>query len=410
MKTIFIGTKNFDFFSPALLAEMDKVIVASSKQKIPEIVARDSQIIFVDEVYDVDAKTWKLDVEACIASLMTIVRDAPDSKVFCNQEANLAVAEQIRRHFQLYDHLQGRTERFRDKVVMKSFIVNQQLRAPLYMALPPAHQSLNYAELSERLQGSFIIKPSASVGSRGVYKIFSPEDYRIFLAETQEDSCHFEAEEFINGDLYEYDIAMQGGEILYSNVSRYSCPMADLQEGKTLGSIMVERSSELHQRIAAFGERCIRALDATNGCFHMEIFHSASDELVFLEVAARSPGLMTVPAYQRWEGVNMYDLELLIQCDLPAKKHARPQLQHISHPAFFIIYPKKQGKVSALNTPSLPAEVLIDWQVQPGDTVADTTTNIDYAARFFVICDDTASAEKLFNWLTAEFSAVTYQS
>ena len=94
-------------------------------------MARDSQIIFVDEVYDVDAKTWKLDVEACIASLMTIVRDAPDSKVFCNQEANLDVAEQIRRHFHLYDHLRGRTERFRDKVLMKSFIVNQQLQAPL---------------------------------------------------------------------------------------------------------------------------------------------------------------------------------------------------------------------------------------------------------------------------------------
>ncbi|MEQ4530592.1 MAG: hypothetical protein ABN478_04690 [Mixta sp.] len=59
------------------------------------------------------------------------MRDAPDSKVFCNQEANLAVAEQIRRHFHLYDHLRGRTERFRDKVLMKSFIVNQQLQAPL---------------------------------------------------------------------------------------------------------------------------------------------------------------------------------------------------------------------------------------------------------------------------------------
>ncbi|NKG32368.1 hypothetical protein [Erwinia rhapontici] len=130
--------------------------------------------------------------------------------------------------------------------------------------------------------------------------------------------------------------------------------------------------------------------------------------LVFLEVAARSPGLMTVPAYQRWEGVNMYDLELLIQCGMPASDIALPHSQHRSRPSFFVVYPKISGSINALNTPETEAEIDIDWQVTAGQEVSDTTTNIDYAARFFVTCNNVDEAKRTFEYLTREFKAVDY--
>jgi len=408
MKIAFIGTKNFHFFSSDLLSNADKIIITSKKQSLPSTIESDSKIIRVNEVYDANSKTVKLDIEECLQELKNIVLTRSDFKVFCNQEANLEVAESIRKHFNLYDHMNGRVECFRDKLLMKEILREKGLRTPIFFDLSSARTILNYDDLSQKFGGDFVIKPSASVGSRGVYKIFAQEDFTSFIKDTLNDDCHFEAEEFIDGDLYEYDTVIENGKIIYSNVSRYNCPMADLQEGKTLGSIMVGRSEKIHQRISAFGKQCIGALEANNGCFHMEIFHSKNDELVFLEVAARSPGLMTVPAYLLWEGVNMYDLELLIQCGLPAENYVNVSKEHVSRPSYYVIYPKLNGEISSLDMPSLDVEIDIDWQVKRGEIVNDTTTNIDYAARFFVTCNNIDDANKTFSYLTDEFKAIKY--
>ena len=409
MKIIFIGTKNFTFFSKQLLSQYDKTIITSMDYHIPEFISSDSKIIRVNEVYDASSMTFKLNVNECIESLESIITHEENVKVFCNQEANLEVAEKIRQHFGVYDHMGSRVEIFRDKLLMKETLNRSNLRVPRYTALNQNLSVDDYENLLERLSEKFIIKPSCSVGSRGVYKIFNKHDFISFINDNSGDLAHFEAEEFIHGDLYEFDTVVQDGELIYSNVSRYSCPMADLQEGTTLGSIMVDRDEEIHKRISHFGKQCLSSLEALNGCFHMELFRSSSDELVFLEVAARSPGLMTVPAYHRWEGVNMYDLELLVQS---GRKVSTSDISSISgfqsRPSFFIVYPKITGKVISINTPVTDAEVDIDWQVSQGQLVEDTTTNIDYAARFFVTCKNAGHAKEIFEWLTKEFKAVTY--
>lgn len=337
MKVVFVGTKNFNFFADSLMKDFDKVVLTTHNYKLPESIIMTSTVIRVDEVFDFDSKTHKLNKEQCIQYLTKIIDEPSEVRVFCNQEANLDVAEDIREYFHIYDHMKSGVEIFRDKIMMKTTIHNKGLRAPIFTELSQYRYPGDYPELMDKLKGDFIIKPNSSVGSRGVYKIFSESDFLSFIKETENDNCRFEAEEYIRGELYEFDTAVQNGVILYSNVSKYSCPMADLQEGVTLGSIMIERNKEIHQRIYSFGSQCLAALDAFDGCFHMEIFHNVNDELVFLEVAARSPGLMTVPAYHRWEGVNMYDLELLIQCGLPADDFAQPSEGHKSRPSFFIV-------------------------------------------------------------------------
>ncbi len=408
MKIIFVGTKNFDFFSRSLLEQFEKIIITNKSYQLPHFIENSATVFRVDDVYDDNAKTYKLDVQQCINVLSLHINEFSESKVFCNQESNLEVAEKIRATFSIYDHMNACVDIYRDKLIMKKAILSSKLRAPRFTGLNKSVKAENYTDLKTLLGEKFIVKPLSSVGSRGVYKISSEHDFINFINETIDDACLYEAEEFIDGDLYEFDTALQHGELLYSNVSRYSCPMADLQDGTTLGSIMVERSAEIHRRIHLFGLECLRALGAQNGCFHMELFLSHADELVFLEVAARSPGLMTVPAYQRWEGVNMYDLELLIQCGMPASDIALPHSQHRSRPSFFVVYPKISGSINALNTPETEAEIDIDWQVTAGQEVSDTTTNIDYAARFFVTCNNVDEAKRTFEYLTREFKAVDY--
>ncbi|MEO9385044.1 ATP-grasp domain-containing protein [Chromobacterium phragmitis] len=362
----------------------------------------------MDEVYDPHSKTLCLDLEQAIGVLAPLVSGDAAVKIFCNQEANMEVADRLRERFGLHDHLAGKVEHFRDKLAMKHIIQSAGLRAPVYAELMPDIGAEAYADLRQALRGKFIVKPRASVGSRGVYKIDKPADFERFLSEAAGDDCEYEAEEFIDGDLYEFDLAIQNGEPIYSAVSRYSCPMADLQEGRTLGSIMVGRNEPLHARIVAFGLQCARALGADNGCFHMELFHSVADELVFLEVAARSPGLMTVPAYHSWEGVNLYDMELMIQSGQDASRLGQAAVSHQSRPAFFVVFPKVGGTIRELGKPELDCDIDMDWRVHVGQRVEATTTNIDFAGKAFVRADSEAEVRQAFQHLVGEFIPVSY--
>lgn len=409
MQIIFVGTKNFNFFSRDLLNQQKKVILASTTEKLPEWLEASSTIIRVAEAYDHNSKTYCLDLDESICRLAPLINTQDDFKVFCNQEANLDVADNIRKYFSLYDHLNGNVEHFRDKLVMKEIIKKSHLRAPIYTDLNKELSVDDYEVLWKSLRGKFIIKPCSSVGSRGVYKISEKDDFVHFLEESKGDECRYEAEEFIEGDLYEFDLAIQDGKIIYSAVSRYSCPMADLQEGRTLGSIMVNRESPLHSRISNFGLKCSKALGATNGCFHMELFHSIHDDLVFLEVAARSPGLMTVPAYHSWEGINLYDIEMLIQSGQCASTLGIPSQGHKILPAFFVVFPKVNGTITAINQPKLNIKIEMDWRVAVGQKVNATTTNIDFAGKAFVRTDNEAEAELAFKYLTTEFNPIVYQ-
>ncbi|MCX7205642.1 MAG: ATP-grasp domain-containing protein [Proteobacteria bacterium] len=408
MQIIFVGTKNFDFFSRVILDKQKKILLISKSQKLPDWLITSSTVIRVEEIYDYNSKTFCLDIDEAIIQLTPLVTSS-NFRVFCNQEANLEVADHIREHFSLYDHLNGNVENFRNKLTMKEIVLRAGLRAPTYTELSSSLSVNDYENLHKTLKGKFIIKPCASVGSRGVYKIAHEADFDRFLTESAGDECRYEAEEFIEGDLYEYDLAIQEGKIIYSAISRYSCPMADLQEGRTLGSIMISRELELHSRISTFGLQCVQALGAVNGCFHMELFHSINDELVFLEVAARSPGLMTVPAYQSWEGINLYDIELLIQSNIDASVLAQAPKGYQSRPAFFVVFPKINGTVVTLNQPKLNGHVEIDWQVAEGERVSATTTNIDFAGKAFVCTDNEIDALKAFHYLVNEFTPVVYQ-
>ena len=409
MRIIFIGIRNFNYFSRELLDAYRKIIVVSNTQVVPEWLAASSTVVRVPEIYDGLSKVNQFDLAQCLSDLAPLVAEGGPHGVFCNEEANLEVADAIRAKFALYNHMHGTIDHFRDKLVMKKIVQHAALRTPAYTLLEAGIGLERYAALAKMFNNKFIVKPVSSVGSRGVYKIFNQDDFARFVTEARDDGCVYEAEEFIDGELYQYDLALQGGVELYCAVSHYSCPMADLQEGRTLGSMMLGRETELHKRITTFGKQCAQALGAKDGCFHMEIFHSNTDELVFLEVAARSPGLMTVPAYVSWEGINMYDIELRLQAGQDASAHAVARAGHVSKPAFFVVFPKVNGLVDKLNTPAIAGHFDLDWRVQEGKQVDATTTNVDFAGKIFVSNETEGLAKQDFIHLTEQFIPVIYR-
>jgi biotin carboxylase len=407
MRLIFLGTRNFHFFSHEVISSFDKILVAGSSQAVPADIEATATLIRVGEVYNPESKTNELDFEETVRALKAQLGDDRSARVFCNQEANIVLAEEVRAALGLKSHLRCDVERFRNKLLMKDIVSRAGLRAPRYRQLSKT-QPESYESLCLDLGKRLIAKPCASVGSRGVFKLFDAHDYARFLRETAGDDCLYEAEEFIEGTLYHCDMIIQGGELKYSVLSRYSCPNVDLQEGRILGSIVERRDSPLYARAVEFSTQCMRALGSPDGCFHMELFESIEDEIIFLEVAARSPGLDIVPAYRDWLGVNFYDAELLIQAGRDVSNAAFPDANHVPRPGFYAVFPRATGLITSLNSPEIEGQYRIDWKVKAGEQVSKTTTNLDFAGMIRVHSTDEESAYREFEYITTRFVPISY--
>ena len=344
---------------------------------------------------------WAEEIFLALQQRMNIAEIAA---VFCNQEANLVTARELRQILGLREPLACDIQLFRNKLSMKAVVAGQGLRVPYFAN----EVGTCHTALTEALGLPYIIKPCASVGSRGIFKIYQQTDFDRFLLETAVDDCLYQAEEFIDGILYHCDIVIQNGEFLFQHACQYSCPNAEFQDGKILGSFLVHPKSYLEQKLNEFAAKCMVALSAPDGCFHMEVFVKKDEEPVFLEVAARSPGLSIVPIYQSWLGINLYDAELTIQIGQDASPLFKTNPDFTPLPLFYAVLPKKTGTVEQLNEPVIQSQFKLNWNVLSGETLGNTLTNLDFAGRLIVTNPCAETLAKDWDYICNIFEPITY--
>lgn len=71
---------------------------------------------------------------------------------------------------------------------------------------------------------------------------------------------------------------------------------------------LLERKN--HDFAKLFGEQVMAALDKPNGIYHVELFLTSNNEIIFNELNARVPGVLCVPCLQDCFGINFLDMEL----------------------------------------------------------------------------------------------------
>lgn len=401
-----IGVRNFDFFSSVLLSSIQPVVICANASEVTQAIASKSEVIEVATHYNSQSLCFEMFASEIFEALGQRMDTNEIDAVFCNQEANLVTARELRQMLNLVEPLDCDIQLFRHKLSMKAIVAGHGLRIPHFAdELGTCHSTL-----AEKLDTPYIIKPCASVGSRGVFKIYQQADFDQFLAETAEDDCLYQAEEFIDGTLYHCDIVIQEGKFLFQHACQYSCPNAEFQDGKILGSFLVRPKSSLEQKLNQFSADCMKALGAPNGCFHMEVFIKKDGEPVFLEVAARSPGLSIVPIYQSWLGINLYDAELTIQMGKDATQLFEIQTDFIPLPLFYAVLPKKTGTVETLNGPEIDSQYKLNWNVKRGEVVDNTSTNLDFAGCLIVTNPCADKLVKDWDYICNMFEPITYSS
>lgn len=179
---------------------------------------------------------------------------------------------------------------FRDKLLMKDTVKNV-VKVPKYAVLD---SPLDLLDFINKNGFPVVAKPARSRGAYGVYVLKNNIDVQNFLKISQlfnsSYQSFYEIEEFIEGTMYQLDGLVKDGKIIAMWPSKFVGNCVDFLKGKIFECRLLSATDLLIPRFKYFAEKVIAAMPTPNTAFHLEVFHTNNDEIVFCEIASRAGG------------------------------------------------------------------------------------------------------------------------
>lgn len=171
--------------------------------------------------------------------------------------------------------------RLKKKSAMKAIFTESDLKTAEGAVISSATEGLT---LAKRLGYPLILKPDEGVGASGVRKISSEHELRDALSQN---SGPYLLEQFIQGRMVTFDgLTDWDGNIVYASSLAYGCGVLENVMGEDT-FFYVRR--EIPSKLAAIGERLVRAFAIKRKFFHFEFF-DLDGEYLPVEINARPPG------------------------------------------------------------------------------------------------------------------------
>lgn len=232
-------------------------------------------------------------------------RHGPIDRLIVFSESLQDLAAQLRDEFDIPGKRPDENLLGRDKLVMKHRVAAAGLRVPRYRGVGASDAGAAAAFAAETGY-PVILKPVNGQSSHGVRRLDDEATLRIAVADLPPDGP-WDLEEYIDGHLLHIDgLVDPQGRVRLVVPSRYVNTCLDFTQGAPLGAIMLEPGTGLHERVIRFSAQCIEAIGLKACPFHLELFHTQRDELVFLEVGARVGGADVPSVIHQATGINLF--------------------------------------------------------------------------------------------------------
>lgn len=229
------------------------------------------------------------DQDAAFESILHQLRGRNVDRVETLWEPLVHLAARLRERIGLPGMSVADAVAFRDKGVMKARVEAAGLRTPRSVR---ATTRDGCRAAAEQIGFPIIIKPIAGAGSADTYRIEGHDDLEAALARLGH-VPEVSVEEFIDGDEFTFDTICADGRILFQNVCEYRPnPLIGKQVEWISPQVIAYRDLEdpFVADGVALGRSVIDAMGFRTGFTHMEWYRKRDGEVVFGEIAARSPG------------------------------------------------------------------------------------------------------------------------
>ncbi len=263
-------------------------------------------------------------------------------------------------------------DRYIDKNLMVTKLGEVGTRVPSSRVFNEQHYQANNVNYIEELNQQLLpyplfIKPTNLCGSVATSKVNNIKELSQW-AQQKADHTYL-IQEYLEGTLYHCESFIKNGEILFSCVFEYSNPGYFFSKGYPVGSISLPTDNPVAKRVRMFSKDILYNLGIfENGVAHLEIFLTPANELVFLEAAARPPGLEGELLYRKYLDIDIHETHFLLQT---ADYHYDLSTVQINYYAARYIFPiphsgRVKGYCKKMDLNSMYVE---QFRIKKGDNV-----------------------------------------
>jgi biotin carboxylase len=285
--------------------------------------------------------------------------------IVSNAENAILICGILKKHYGLQ---KKDNKRFINKIEMKEILSNGNIRIPKFLVFSRSDFSENKIEylnyIIQAISFPILAKPISAAGSFGISKLHNYDELFIWANEVAFDELDYELDEYIEGTLYHCDSFIQNQQVLYTQIGKDSSPCGEFMFGKNHGSIIIPFDSEMSLILSAYSKKVLEILEPPiNGVTHMEVFVTNKMELIFLEIAYRSPGGLIPLMYEKYLGFGIAEANIKLQID---KSYLLPKFSFRTYAAW-MTFPTKNGTIKSIDSPKLKSLNTINWLYNVGD-------------------------------------------
>lgn len=272
------------------------------------------------------------------------------SAVVAEFEFDLLLAGRIRTRLGIHGQSEESALAFRDKVVMKNYLATSSLILPAYQRLITFRDVEKFIEIHEY---PVVIKPVDSAASINVNIIHNKEDLIQFSKENWQNNLMIE--KFIEGDMFHIDALIENNNEVVLSVSKYVNGCLGYSKLQSLGSFQLSPNDSMYIRLRNYFYQVLDKLPTPEtSAYHLEVFYTEDDKLVFCEIASRVGGAFVTESVLQTYSVHLCDYWLRsisnITTPRPNGQEAPPFLSG------WLLVPPQKGKLL-----SIPETVPFEW-------------------------------------------------
>ncbi|MEV6345224.1 hypothetical protein [Actinoplanes sp. NPDC051851] len=238
-------------------------------------------------------------------------REEPFTHLITDNEYDLERVARIREDLGIPGQSAASALSFRDKAVMKE-VAGRAVRTARFTRL---HAITDLTAFIETNGYPVVVKPVKQGGSRDIAVLRDEDDLMAFSRRHWRDDLM--AEEFVEGPMYHVDAVVAPG-YRFAAASRYLRSCLGVFSGENNGSLQLHPDDKLAARLDDFLDRVLGAFALPEvGAYHLEVFHTPDDELVFCEIASRVGGNRIPALTKATYGVDLHGVWLRRSVGLP---------------------------------------------------------------------------------------------
>lgn len=284
-------------------------------------------------------------------------------------ESDILRAAYWREKFEIPGQSMACAHFYRDKIDMKKCLQKSGITVPEYQRAMSMKDVVSFSLVHGY---PFVIKPAQGGGSQDTFIIHTSDGFDTFKGIVRKDyfSCPggIDVEKFINGTMYHVDGLIHQHHVVFSWPSQYINQSVDLEEGKWIGSVLLNATNPLTQRLQSYAEQVVAALPNSQGsAFHLEVFiEDESGKIILCEIASRPGGSLIRPLWHKVFGIDLLEEHLILQSGYQPRTY--PYIPQ-TYGGLVVLGAPKGKKLVSQETPQDPSIFLTDMWWKPGDRI-----------------------------------------